>query len=516
MYINYNVVNGIEYGTVTRSVRNGSKVSKNDQVYLGRVIDKEKGVFKSRERGLFVYDVEANTFNPVPADFEEPKKQRKTKYPARPTLIVSFGDVFLLDSFLNKSGLMKAVDAIKYRNSDTLHALLSYYILTSYANCHAEDWWELTYAKYLYPKAQLASQRISDALADIGSEDAKRNFFKEYFQFLEKNNATNEEISHGIDDGILIDSSGLPNSIRFPLTAVNNHNGLISEELRLIYVVQQHTGMPLFFRYVAGNVIDVSTITRTIAELKANGVNTRFAILDAGYYTGKNADALLDAGVSFMARMKSNFKVYQNAIKEHLSGLVSKENAVLYNNRLVYIKCIPCKIGEKENRSAYAYLCKDMTMHNEGQKHAIERAGDENLTGADIFDDLQKQGVFVLITTRKVATDKLLPLYYMRDQVEKIFEICKQGGKILPINVENEDTLRGHLMMTFIAAATLKMMSDKLSSTSLTTESMFMNLHEQHAIVYDNEFITTEPVKKMNDAYKAFKVQCPATIPRKA
>ena len=517
MYINYNVVNGIEYGTATHSVRKGSNVGKDDQIYLGRVIDKDKGIFKSRDRGLFVYDVETNIFSPVPADFEEPKRQRKTKYPARPTLIVSFGDVYLLDNFLNKSGLMKAVDAIKYRNSDTLHALLSYYILTSYANCHAEDWWELTYAKYLYPKAQLASQRISDALADIGSEDAKRNFFKEYFRFLERTNAADcKDGYEGIDDGVLIDSSGLPNSIRFPLTAVNNHNGVISEELRLIYVVQQHTGMPLFFRYVAGNVIDVSTITRTIAELKANGVNTKFAILDAGYYTGKNADALLDAGISFMARMKSNFKVYQNAIKKHLKNLVSKSNAVLYNNRLVYIKCIPCKIGEKENRPAYAYLCKDMTMHNEGQKHAIERAGDENLSGADIFDDLQKQGVFVLIATRKVSTDKLLPLYYMRDQVEKIFEICKQGGKILPINVENEDTLRGHLMMTFIAAATLKMMSEKLSNTSLTTETMFMNLHEQHAIVYDKEFITTEPVKKMNEAYKAFKVQCPATIPRQA
>ena len=517
MYINYNVVNGIEYGTVTSSVRNGSKVGKNDQIYLGRVIDKEKGIFKSRERGLFMYDIKENIFSPVPADFEEPKKQRKTKYPVRPTMIVSFGDVFLLDSFLNKSGLMKAVDAIKYRNSDTLHALLSYYILTSYANCHAEDWWELTYAKYLYPKAQLASQRISDALADIGSEDAKRCFFKEYFHFLEKNNTViGDEASEGINDGVLIDSSGLPNSIRFPLTAVNNHNGVISEELRLIYVVQQHTGMPLFFRYVAGNVIDVSTITRTIAELKANGVNTKFAILDAGYYTSKNADTLLDAGVSFMARMKSNFKVYQNVIQKHLKNLVSKANAVLYNNRLVYIKCIPCKIGEKENRQAYAYLCKDMTMHNEGQKHAIERAGDENLTGPEIFDDLQKQGVFVLITTRKVATDQLLPLYYMRDQVEKIFEICKQGGKILPVNVENEDTLRGHLMMTFIAAVTLKMMSDKLRNTSLTTESVFMNLHEQHAIVYENEFITTEPVKKMNEAYKAFKVQCPTTIPRQS
>lgn len=515
MYINYNTIGGIEYGTVTRSVRTGEKVSKSDQIYLGRVIDKERGIFKSRERGLFVYDIETNAFAPVPADFEMPTIQRKKKYAARPTLIVSFGDIFLLDEYLKTSGFHKVIDAIRYRNPDTLHALLAFYILTSFANCHAQDWWELTYAKYLYPKAQMASQRISEALADIGSEDAKRTFFKEYFRFLDKCPDFNKtKSSQGIGDGILIDSSGLPNAIHFPLTAVNNHNGVVSEEIRLIYVVQQHTGMPLFFRYVAGNVVDVSTITRTIAELKANGVNTKFAILDAGYYTGANADALLDAGISFMARMKSNFKVYQNTLKEHLETLESKENAVLFNKRLVYIKCVPCKIGKKEDRPAYAYLCKDMSMHNEEQKHTIERANDENLSGADIFDDLQKQGVFVLITTRKVAKEKLLPLYYMRDQVEKIFELCKQDGKILPINVENEATLRGHLMMTFIASAILKMMSEKLKKTPLTMESMFMNLHEQHAVVYEKEFITTEPVKKMNDAYKTFKIQCPATIPR--
>ena len=103
-------------------------------------------------------------------------------------------------------------------------------------------------------------------------------------------------------------------------------------------------------------------------------------------------------------KFHNNYKV-KGGIKKHLKTLESKENAVLYNERLVYIKCVPCKIGQKENRPAYAYLCKDMTMHNEEQKHTIERAHDESLSGADIFDDLQKKGVFVLITTRKVAKD---------------------------------------------------------------------------------------------------------------
>ena len=69
------------------------------------------------------------------------------------------------------------------------------------------------------------------------------------------------------------------------------------------------------------------------------------------------------------------------------------------------------------------------------------------------------------------------------------------------------------IRITFMAAVVL---SVKLSKTSLTTESMFVILHEQHALIYDEGFITTEPVKKMNEAYKAFKIHCPEKIPRQA
>ena len=515
MYINYNTVGGIEYGTLTTSVRKGSKVGKGDQIYLGRVVDKERGIFKSRSRGLFTYDLNTNSFGKVPAEFIEPQKVRKTKYEVRPQLVVSFGDVFLLDQYISTRHFDKAIDAIGFRNPDTIRALLAYYLLSPHANRHAEDWWSLTYAKYLYPKAQMSSQRISDALADIGSEDAKHRFFKEYFRFLSKDDNVQRSANPSpFTDGILIDSSGLPNAIHFPLTAVSNHDGKISEEVRLIYVVQQQTGLPLFFRYVAGNVIDVSTLPRTIAELKANGINTNFAILDAGYYTGKNADVLLDAGISFISRMKSNFKVYKRVVKNHLDSLEAKENLIRHNKRLVYVKCIPCRIGEKEDRKAYAYLCKDLTTKHELQKHLIEQAEDEDLQGGEIFDAMREQGIFVLISSKKIDSKKVLQIYYTRDQVEKIFELCKQDAKILPVNVETEATFRGHLMMTFMAAVILKMISTEMSATELTTESMFMNLHEQHAIIYDKELITTEPNKKMNIAYNTLGIECPTSLPR--
>lgn len=521
MYIDISVVKGIEYATLTSSERKGNKVIKTRQDYLGRVIDKERGIYQNRERGLYTYDLDTNTYGRVPADFVQPGISRKTKYPRRPILDVSFGDVYVLYEFIKKSGFDKAINAIEYPNPDTIYALLFYYLLSDLANCHAAEWWELSFVKYLYPNAQLLSQRISETLADLGSEDAKRKFFTEYDKFLEHNskkkdgNVDKTEERPLLDDGILIDSTGLPNAVHIPITAVSNHNGDIENEIRLIYVVQQSTGMPLFFRYIGGNVIDATTITRTIGELKASGINTKFSILDAGYYTGINADALYDAGVSFVARMKSNFKVYKNVVSQYLSELESRENAVIYNNRLVYIKCVECMIGKKEDKKAYAYLCKDMNMNHLLQEHVLAKARDQGMKAEKVHDEIQEQGIFVLVSSRRIAKDKLLPLYYTRDKIEKIFELCKKNGKILPLNIETTATLRGHLLMTFMATVLSKMMSDKLKKKKLTIDYTLATLHEQRALVYDEEFIITEPQRNMNDAYKALGLKSPDVIKRK-
>ena len=77
--------------------------------------------------------------------------------------------------------------------------------------------------------------------------------------------------------------------------------------------------------------------------------------------------------------MNSNYKVYKRAIKNHLDTLESRNNLVRINNRAIYVKCIPCQIGEKEDRPAYAYLCRDLTMRNELQKHLLERAVDQDM-----------------------------------------------------------------------------------------------------------------------------------------
>ena len=496
MYIAYDIKRGIEYAKLCVSKRNGEDVLK-EFTYLGRVLDKERGIYQSRERGVFAYDLSTNTYGKAPVEFVPPSLSRKE------LLILDFGDTFFFDHFLRNKGLRVVIDSIKYGNPDTLYAMINYYVVCSMANCHAQSWWEGSYARILYPKANLTSQRISDFLAAIGDEHSQRRFFQEYFKLLGQS---------GVDmENILIDSTGLPNSVHFPLTAISNHNGEINNEVRLIYVVHQKTGLPIYFRYCAGNIIDASTLIRCIEELKAQGIDVKFAILDAGYYTADNIRELFKKKISFFSRMKQNLTLYKEIVAKHLDTLEAKENLVEYNGRYVYLKCVPCEL---EGYRAYAYIGLDIERKSSELYKTFRSATDKKMSTKQIYDAIQKQGVFILAASRRIAITKVLPLYYTRQHIEQVFDIGKNYADLIPIRVHSEDTFRGHLLLTFIATVVIKQIQNALANSSMTPISLFFDLRNHKCKVYTDKIITNEVFKKVNDCYKFFKIQCPVVIPR--
>lgn len=502
MYISYDTINGVEYAKLCVSIRQGKKVIKK-RTNLGRVIDKEKGIYKSRSRGIFQYSLEDNSYHEldldaagIPVDYPIARKKKKED------LILDFGDTFFLDSFIRRNGIDRIFKEIGIANTDTLYSMVYYYIFCHASNCHAQTWWEGNYARILYPAATMSSQRISDFLALLGSEQHHRNFFRAYYPLISQKKSGS--------CGILIDSTGLPNSIHFPLTAISNHNGEISNEVRLIYVTQHETGLPIYFRYCPGNVLDVSTLARTMDELKNNGINTKFAILDAGYYGDDNIRELCRSGISFVTRLKENRTLYKNLVKEYLPALENRENFVSFNSRYAYIKCVECILVD--DRKGYAYIGLDIDRKSSESHKLFQRAKDQKLTDGEVFERMERQGIFVLVSSCRIEKNKILPTYYTRQQIEQIFDIGKNYADMLPLRVQNEDTFRGHLLLTFISCVIVKLIQDKLKNTKYNPISMFMNLRNQKCKVYGHEIITTEPVKKMNDCYKIFGIECPANI----
>ena len=86
MAIEYKISNGIEYAMISKSFRENGKIHKSKRINLGRVIDKEKGIYKNRERGIFQFDPKTNEYSKVPADYIEPAIKRNKKYRDREIL----------------------------------------------------------------------------------------------------------------------------------------------------------------------------------------------------------------------------------------------------------------------------------------------------------------------------------------------------------------------------------------------------------------------------------------------
>ena len=207
--------------------------------------------------------------------------------------------------------------------------------------------------------------------------------------------------------------------------------------------------------------------------------------------------------------MKGNKTLYKEIIDDNLDTLEIKDNLTEYNGRYVYLKCVPCEV---DGYNAYAYIGLDIERKSSEAKKMFLKAKDNKMTTNQIFDIMQKQGVFVLISSRRIAKTKVLPLYYTRQQVEQVFDVGKNYADMLPVRVHSEDTFRGHLLLTFIATVIIKQIQDELSKTAITPISLFLNLRNHKCKVYGNKIITGEVFKKANDCYKHFKIQCPPVI----
>jgi CRISPR/Cas system CSM-associated protein Csm2 small subunit len=499
-FIRYEVKNGVQYAAICYPERvNGKK--RNRYEHLGRVVDKERGVFQSKLRGLFAYTPQQGYI--TDAEALAPFLEQVPLSPTSPEkLIVDFGDAWLLHELFPKSPYFSMIRNAFAAQESSICALLFYKILANTSPRHAQTWLEGAYVSLLFPKADLRSQNITSLLRFLGDEALQRVFFKAYLAYLCPNARA----------GILIDSTGLPNSIDFPLTATNVHENQVSQETRLILIVDRLTNLPLFFRYNAGNIVDVSTLTATINELQALGVKTQYALVDAGYYSNDNVDALYAHNIAFLSRLGANRKLYKEIINEHIDDVLQVKYAVLHNKRVVHIKKIPVTLTLAHQ--GFAYLAVDRQRKNDESYAYMKEALQDKIDGEEMERELKKFGAFVLISSENVSTREILSLYYTRQVIEQIFDFTKNNLDLIPIRVHSEATFRGHLMLTFLASILLLPINQKLNEGKHCTIEVFSMMRNLKCKIYDHEILVKEPTKKMKKIAELLQVKIPLSLPR--
>ena len=499
MFITYKGKNK-EYAYVKESKRIESTV-KTEATYLGKVADRQLGVFFTPQRGFFTYDVQSRQYGEPPSDFVYPLDGAKNR-------AIPFGGSFLLNAFLHKTGMVELIDSLPFGNKHTLRSMVLFYILSPLANKYAERWYQSGLARLLYPKANLASQRISEMLATIGSEDSVQNYLEKQLAWV---------LEHlNPDRNILIDSTALENSIKIPLSRPGIQNGAVKVAIRFIAVVQKG-GIPLFFKSVSGNTVDVSTLSFTLETMKAMKVEIESCIIDAGYNCASNLDLFYDedcnCNIDYISRVKSNDLELKSMINDEIDSLEDRENFYNYNGRFVFIKKKKIFVGKNKDKHAWLYLGKDVERTADEIKSLSKKAEKKKLTDDEVYELTQKGGIFALVSGMEYPCEEILPRYYQRQAAEQLFDFLKNYTKILPLRVWTEETVRGHLLLSFIAATVVTLLHIKMKSKDLSTWETLKALELLGSTRYQGKLVVDPLEKTENDIFKALDIECPYSLP---
>jgi transposase len=357
--------------------------------------------------------------------------------------------------------------------------------------CHAEPWYDGNYASRLFPNANMTSQNISRVLSYLGEESVQRTFFAAYIPLVCKD-----------ESGVIIDSTGLPNEIDMPVTDWGHHNGGIAFETRLILAVDRESERPLYFRYVAGNIGDVSTLANTIEEMKRNGISTSSTLLDAGYYSETNLRMLFAAEITFLIRMPSNRTAYKNIITEN-TDIESPKYAVKYDKRGLFIKENEIDIY---GRKAFAYLVLDPERRGREISKIVSSINEKDNDLDKI--DFSNCGKMIILSSQKLRTTDVVPLYYTRQMAEKMFGIAKDDLDILPLRTHSEPNFKGFMLLIFISLIIACELKAKLGK-DISIEKATSILKTLNCKIFDDTIIPNEVNKKQRLLLETLNVVVP-------
>ncbi|MCL2458532.1 MAG: hypothetical protein FWF31_06725 [Desulfobulbus sp.] len=90
--------------------------------------------------------------------------------------------------------------------------------------------------------------------------------------------------------------------------------------------------------------------------------------------------------------------------------------------------------------------------------------------------------------------------------------MSKNNVDLLPLRAHSEETLRGHLMLSFLASLAHLFLNDKLKAARLNAGNAILVYRNLKCQVYGHEILVKEPVKSMNDIAKALGLTIPAKL----
>lgn len=164
-----------------------------------------------------------------------------------------------------------------------------------------DDFIEKSFASYLLKDIILSSLHTdSRYFSMMGDDRTKLTFSKSFVNYMQKYCPT-------FGKGCYVDSTPLPNDIMNNPFNVLSYHGIAASDtmVRLILVLDEATGLPVWYDIIHGKLPDISTIMNVLNDVAESlGIVIDSLVLDAGYIPQSLIEAFhIGSGKALIGRM---------------------------------------------------------------------------------------------------------------------------------------------------------------------------------------------------------------------
>ena len=443
--------------------------------------DKEKKQSRSTRKLIGIVDLKTGEIKPTTKKKRAPKKPAVS--PETPWLYAKrkfYGATYLFDCIAKATGV---VDDLQVCFPDTYNELLSvaYYLILEDKNPLSRfPKWSILHT---HPCARtITSQQSSELFAEI-TEDQRMHFFrlqakrrleKEYWAFDTTSVSSYSETLRQVRYGKNKDADPLP-------------------QINLALLYGEESCLPFYCKKLAGNIPDVLTIRQLLKDMEFLGCNKTKLVLDRGFYSENNINALYFEHLKFLMGAKLNLKFVATQVDQVRDTIRAWQNflpdAETYGVTVPilwkYRRARPYKQDEiQEERRMYIHIYFNTLRALEDERKfttLIYRLNGELTTGnrekaheplyeryftvkttpvrgakIEVKEDVlagarRNFGFFALIGNEAMDASRALLIYRHKDLVEKAFDNIKDRLDMRRVNVSSDLSLDGKIFVEFIA-----------------------------------------------------------------
>ena len=497
-------------------VRTGGSAHSRQQVRekLGRVLylsaDRKTGVFLSPTRGLVEYDSVSDSFSPVEKD--DPRINGETLFPQTEIHTV-FGDAYLFLNFLEKCGLLSVLRSVFPKDEEYERVLchILHGILKDGSRISCDNFIRKSFASYLFPDVPAPSLHSDTRFFGmLGDDHVKMSFFRTFVSAMQKKDPD-------FGKGCYVDSTPLPNDIDDnPFNALCCHGVAASEVMtRLILVLDEKSGLPVWYDVIPGNVLDINTVMTVVNDVADSlGIEIESLVLDAGYISKELAGAFhIGTEKTIIGRMPARKGYPYKTLYWEVRDLIGKGKYAFVRKHHAYFGFR--KEIELFGNREYAYVYVD-------QYNALKRFSDYLSEHEDEYAELKvrdkdwmtvKFGYFVLVSNLDLSPKDLLTEYFGRTDIEVVFKTAKEYLDLLPLSKWTDSTVRGKILHDIIDTTALLLLRKSMRQSGMSTSEIIGRCQSLMCCRRKDGTITVEtPSKQVKEYYKIFSCNVPAHV----